>query len=306
MSYALLTLEQVTAMLCIAVITVIIYKLGLIQKESSKSFSNLLLMVVNPVLLFQSFQQEFTQERLIGLGVTLVLSFISFGVMILITNLMVPEKEGRETDIERFGCIYSNCGFVGIPLVQAVFGSEGVFYLSAFMIIFNIMVWTHGLILMTGKNDIRQLMTFVKSPIFVAIILGTIRFFTQIQLPKVANQVVDLIANMNTPLAMIVAGMAVADANLLTILKKRRIYYISMIRLLIIPILFTIVTSFLPIPFLIKATIAIAWACPTATTGTMFAIRYDKDAQYMAEIFSVTTILSIITIPFVIYLIQTL
>lgn len=217
MSYALLTLEQVTAMLCIAVITVIIYKLGLIQKESSKSFSNLLLMVVNPVLLFQSFQQEFTQERLIGLGVTLVLSFISFGVMILITNLMVPEKEGRETDIERFGCIYSNCGFVGIPLVQAVFGSEGVFYLSAFMIIFNIMVWTHGLILMTGKNDIRQLMTFVKSPIFVAIILGTIRFFTQIQLPKVANQVVDLIANMNTPLAMIVAGMAVADANLLTI-----------------------------------------------------------------------------------------
>ena len=100
--------------------------------------------------------------------------------------------------------------------------------------------------------------------------------------------------------------MAIADANIRTVLKKKQIYYIAGIKLFVLPILFVILTAKLPLPILIKSTIAFAMACPTATTGTMFAIRYDKNSEYMAEIFSITTILSIFTIPIVIYLIQIL
>ncbi len=305
MSYALLTLEQVTAMLCIAVITVIIYKCKLLDKKSSKSFSNLLLMVVNPVLIFQSFQQEYTTRRLQGFFITILLSAAAYALMIVVTNLMIRKSSGYEMGVERFGCIYSNCGFIGIPLVQAVYGTEGVFYLSAFMLVFNIMVWTHGLMLITGNSNFKQCKEFFKTPMFAAMVLGLLAFFGRISLPSVPNNVLSMIANMNTPLAMIVAGMAIADANILSVLKKKRIYYIAWIKLFVLPILFVLLTAKLPIPILIKSTIAFAMACPTATTGTMFAIRYDKDSEYMAEIFSITTILSIFTIPIVIYLIQT-
>ena len=306
MSYAILTLEQVTAMLCIAVITVIIYKRKLLDKKCSKSFSNLLLMVVNPALIFQSFQQEYTTGRLQGFFITILLSVVAYVFMILVTNLFIRKNSGFEVGVERFGCIYSNCGFIGIPLVQAVYGSEGVFYLSAFMLVFNIMVWTHGLMLITGNMNVKQCTDFFQTPMFVAIVLGLLAFFCRISLPTVANDVLLMISNMNTPLAMIVAGMAIADANILSVLKKKRIYYIAAIKLLILPMLFVVLTAKLPIPILIKSTIAFAMACPTATTGTMFAIRYDKDPEYMAEIFSITTILSIFTIPIVIYLIQIL
>lgn len=306
MDYAILTLKQVTAMLCIAVITVIIYKRKLIEKESSKSFSNLLLMVVNPALVLQSFQQEYTKERLHGFLITILLSVLSYIIMIGITNLLIKKKGNNEFGVERFGCIYSNCGFVGIPLVQVVFGLEGVFYLSAFLLVFNIMVWTHGLMLITQKSELKQCLEFFKTPMFAAIVLGLIAFFARIKIPSLANNVVSMIANMNTPLAMIVAGIAIADANLLAVIKKKRIYYIAVIKLLILPIVFILLMQKIPIPMLIKSTVAVAMACPTATTGTMFAIRYDKDFEYMAEIFSITTVLSIFTIPIVIYLIQTL
>ena len=306
MNYAILTLNQVTAMLCIAVITVIIYKYKLIEKESSKSFSNLLLMVVNPILVFQAFQQDYTKERLQGFFISILLAATSFLFMIIVTNVLVPKRKKGEIGIERFGCIYSNCGFVGIPLVQAVFGIEGVFYLSAFIMVFNIMVWTHGIMLITEDTNIKQLKEFIKTPMFIAIVLGLVSFFGRIRLPYVANQVVLMLANMNTPLAMIVAGMAIADANLVAVIKKKRIYYIALIKLLVLPIMFMLLIAKLPIPILIKSTIAIAMACPTATTGTMFAIRYKKNFEYMAEIFSITTVLSIFTIPIVIYLTQIL
>ncbi|MFA9462902.1 MAG: AEC family transporter [Velocimicrobium sp.] len=306
MTYALLTLEQVTAMLCIAVITIVIYKRKLIEKESSKSFSNLLLMVINPVLIFESFQQEYTKERLQGFLIAIILSCVTFLFMIMVSSILIRKQKNEEAGVERFACIYSNCGFVGIPLVNALFGPEGVFYLAAFMLVFNIFVWTQGLMLITGNNDKKQILAFFKNPMFAAIVLGLAAFLWQVKLPSVIDQVVSSLSVMNTPLAMIVAGMAVADANILSVLKKKRIYYIAAIKLLIIPILFVLITARLPIPFLIKATVAIAITCPTATTGTMFAIRYDKDSAYMAELFSITTILSIFTIPIVIYLIQTI
>lgn len=306
MLFVVITLKQVIVMLCIAVITIIIYKRHLIEAASSKSFSNLLLMVVNPALVFMSFQKEYTSERLQGLFLTFILAMLSFVLMIGISYIFIHKKGSRNVGMERFGCIYSNCAFIGIPIVQAVIGMEGVFYLSAYMIAFNLFVWTHGLIQITGTKDMSQLKIFLKSPVLAAILLGLASFLLRIPLPETASDVLSMIADMNTPLAMIVAGMAIADADILTMFRKKRIYLVSFVKLLFLPILFILLLSLFKVPEVVKTTIVIASACPAATTGTMFAIKYDKDFMYMAEIFSVTTILSIITIPIVIYLSQIL
>lgn len=303
MEYVLLTLKQVTAMLIIAVITIIIYKKDYIDKKSSKSISNLLLMVVNPALVFYSFQNVYTKERLEGFFFAVLLSFGVHFLGSLLSRLFLG-KNHPYVNLEQFACIYSNCGFIGIPIINAVFGQEGVFYLTGYMIVFNLWVWTHGLMKMTGRHDLKQLKEFLISPMLAAIVLGLITFLGQLPVPELILNTAGMIADMNTPLAMVVAGLAIADANVKGMLKKRRIYLVAFLKLLVIPIVFLLLCSKLPIPFIVKSAIVAAAACPTATTGTMFAIRYGGNAEYMAEMFSITTILSVFTIPIVIYLIQ--
>lgn len=290
-------------MLIIAVITVIIYKRDYIDEKSSRSFSNLLLMVVNPALVFYSFQNEYTKERLEGFFAAVLLSFGAHILGIMLSGIFLG-KNAANLNLERFACVYSNCGFIGIPIIHAVFGPEGVFYLSGYMIVFNVLVWTHGLMQMTGNRDLKQLKEFLFSPMLAAIILGLITFLGRIKMPALILDTTGMIADMNTPLAMIVAGLAIADADFGKMLKKGRIYLVSVIKLLVIPIVLLFLVSGLPVPLIVKSTIVIAAACPTATTGTMFAIRYGGNARYMTEIFSITTILSVISIPIIIYLLQ--
>lgn len=290
-------------MLIIAVITVIIYKRDYIDEKSSRSFSNLLLMVVNPALVFYSFQNEYTKERLEGFFAAVLLSFGAHILGIMLSGIFLG-KNAVNLNLERFACVYSNCGFIGIPIIHAVFGPEGVFYLSGYMIVFNVLVWTHGLMQMTGNRDLKQLKEFLFSPMLAAIILGLITFLGRIKMPALILDTTGMIADMNTPLAMIVAGLAIVDADFGKMLKKGRIYLVSVIKLLVIPIVLLFLVSGLPVPLIVKSTIVIAAACPTATTGTMFAIRYGGNARYMTEIFSITTILSVISIPIIIYLLQ--
>lgn len=290
-------------MLIIAVITVIIYKKDYIDEKSGRSFSNLLLMVVNPALVFYSFQNEYTKERLEGLFIAVLLSFGAHILGIMLSGIFLG-RNAADLNLERFACVYSNCGFIGIPIIHAVFGPEGVFYLSGYMIVFNVLVWTHGLMQMTGNRDLKQLKEFLFSPMLAAIVLGLITFLGKIKIPALILDTTGMIADMNTPLAMIVAGLAIADADFGKMLKKGRIYLVSVIKLLVIPIVLLFLVSGLPVPLIVKSTIVIAAACPTATTGTMFAIRYGGNARYMTEIFSITTILSVISIPIIIYLLQ--
>ena len=102
---------------------------------------------------------------------------------------------------------------------------------------------------------------------------------------------------MNTPLAMIAAGATIAQTNIVKALKKPGLYYVSLIKLIIVPAVVIGMLSFLPVDNVVIGTVILASACPAAATGTLFAIRYKKDSFYAAELFAVTTLLSIITLP---------
>ena len=142
MELSLILLKQVIVMLVYLGLGAIGYKCGLISVEGNKSISNWVLYIANPLLIFISFQQDFSVKLLKGLGMTIIFTIVGYLIFIPLAMLFIGKKENHETEIERFSTIYSNCGFMGIPLAKVLLGNEGVFYITAFNMVFNILVWS--------------------------------------------------------------------------------------------------------------------------------------------------------------------
>ena len=129
-----------------------------------------------------------------------------------------------------------------------------------------------------------------------------ILFFTQIHIPDTIAASMQYIADMNTPLAMMVAGFSVAHSDIKKICTNVQIYRIALTKLIIVPLVVLLFLWIAPFNADIAYPTLIASACPTGTTITMMSIRFDKNAAYASEIFSFTTVLSIITIPLIIFI----
>ncbi len=296
---SIIILKQTTIMLMLILVGVMCRFTKIISDQTNKDLSKFVLQVVNPVMIFMSYQTEYKPELVKNLIICFALSLGTFGVMIILAGLIIRDKEGRDTAVERFSSIYSNCGFMGIPLVNAMYGLEGVFYLTAFITVFNLIVWTHGVILISGEKDFKKVLKVFCSPTIIAIILGIITFFLEIRLPEIPTKALEFISGMNTPMAMVVAGVTMASTNIPELLKKISVYKVCAIKLIIIPVVVALIIAFLPVDIKLKYIVIVAASAPPATTCTLFCLRYGKNSLYASEIFSAGTILSVITLPII-------
>lgn len=298
----ILIFEQLMKMFLIMLLAFFCYKKGLVNQEGNQTVSNLLLLVVNPFVILTVYQTEYDPAMVRGLLYAAAAAAVSHVLAILVTTLVIRPSSGPDYAIERYNAMYSNCGFIGIPLINSVLGSTGVFYLTAYMVAFNIFSWTHGVILMEKKCSFKNLREGLLSPVFIATVIAVFLFFLQIHIPGMVLDSMEYIADMNTPLAMMVAGFSVAQADLPKMCRNARIYFISFIKLLLLPLLMLLVLSFMHMSVEVADTILIATACPSAATGTMMAIRYRQNYTYSSEIFALSTVLSLFTIPMVVFL----
>ena len=281
--------EKIIEMFLILLGGVIVYKAGLIDDKTVPKLSNLLLMFISPLLIFQSYQMEFEMRLFYGLLWTLAASAVTFAVTIVLSELLF-RKKGERTPVEKIAVIYSNSGFIGLPLINGIIGSEGIFYMTAYLTVFNLLLWTHGVLVMGSAGSFKEMCKNLLTPTIIAIFAGVACFVTQLHLPEV-------IGNMNTPLAMIIAGANLAQGNLLKSLQNKRLYLICSVKLILYPLVGLAALWLLHLEFHIAFTVFIGMACPAGASAIMFAERYGKDAKYASEIFVVTTVLSAISIP---------
>lgn len=293
----LLIFEQLMKMFFIMLLAFVCFKIGLVDQNGNKTVSNLLLLIVNPILIITVYQTEYDPELVKGLLLSFAAAAVTHIIGILISTLLIRAGSGTDYCIERFNAMYSNCGFIGIPLIGSVLGTSGVFYLSAYMVMFNLFSWTHGVTLMQKKFSVKSLKEGLLSPMFIATLIAVILFFLRLKIPAVFLDSMNYIADMNTPLAMMVAGFSVAQADIGKMCRNRRIYYTAAIKLLLLPLCTLPFLILFRLPAAVSMTVLIAAACPSATTGTMMAIRYKQNYTYSSEIFSLTTVFSTATIP---------
>jgi len=296
MSIVITTIEQITIMFLIAGAGMAAYRCGILDSEKNKILSDVVLKIVTPALVISSFQTDYSAEKAKGLFVSLLLGILSYAITIFFSMFLIRKTEKFDYKIARFSCSYSNCGYIGLPLAYGIYGKEGVFYMTAFTVIFNILVYSHGAYIMR-KDNYRFSFKKLISPALVGVAIGMILFFCRVKLPYLIDQPMVLLADMNTPLAMLIAGAAIIQVKPDKLKKNLNILLFAFYKLLLFPVIFILLVSLFPLPDTAKMTAVIATACPSAALCIMFSLQNGRDDVYASEIFAVTTLLSIITLP---------
>lgn len=301
MELACTTLTQIAVMFVIIAAGILCSRFGVIDHEKSRTLSGVILKVVTPALIISSFQTELTAEAVRGLYGSLLLGAVSFAISLLVPTWMIKKSRDYDYVVARFSCMYPNCGFIGIPLAYGVFGREGVFYINAFAVIFNLLVYSHGVCIMSSSEYHFSWKRLV-SPGIIGVITGLFLFIMRWKLPYVVLRPMEMLADMNTPLAMLVAGVSMAETDLAGILKAPGVFRLSLYRLILIPALFILASRFIPLPEMVRMTGVLAASCPAAAIGILFSLEYGRDEVYASQLFAMTTILSIVTVPLMVWL----
>ena len=278
-------------------------KKKLISTEGSKVISDIILYFVTPCLIINSLNIKFDSDKLSGLLVCLVAFFVIQIASVLLVCLLF-RKDHISTRVLRFAVVFSNVGYMGLPLQKAVLGDEGVFYGSVCVAAFNVFVWTYGIICMSGDKKQMSVKKLILNPGIIAVTIGIVLFLFSLKLPLPISSAIGSMASLNTPLAMMVIGFNLARSNLLSALKDKRVYLVSFLRLVLVPIVSLFVLWALGLRGTLLVSVIIATSAPVAAATTVFSVKYGADTELSVKLVAFTTLLSIFTMSAIVALAQ--
>ncbi len=299
--------EQVAVLFILIAVGFISGKTVLITESGAKHLTNVVLYLATPCIMVKSFQKvKFSPELLLNLAVCALCAFAIQILSVIICRLIFRSKDESRRIVMRFAAVFSNCGFMSLPLQQAILGDTGVFYGTVFVASFNIIVWSYGLLDMSGDKVGFDIKKIILNPGVLGASAALLLFLLKIQLPEVLLSPIEYIAGLNTPLPMLVIGFYLTRFKFKDSVCDLGIYAVSAVRLLLIPCAALFVMKLCSVDTDIIVSCTIAASAPVAATTTMFAAKFNRDADLSVGLVSVTTILSIITMPVIIALAQTI
>ena len=301
MSLAITLLNQIIKMFLMMAVGYVLYRRKTIGDAATATMSTLLLMVATPCTLITSFNQEYSSEKLRGLLVAFALSMLVYLFNIMASRLLC----GKEDRTGKFCVIFSNAGFIGIPLVTGMYGIEAVFYLSPFVVCFYLFVWTVGVYLMSGSRDAVTFRKVATNPCIWAMAVGVFVFLMPVKPPAPVMGAVSTLGALNTPLAMLVLGAYLGKTNLFDMFNNKKAYYISFCRLILLPGVALLAFKLLPQEYRgIGMIVLTGAAAPVGALAPVFAQMFHRDTDEGAQIVSLSTLFCILTMPILIMLAQ--
>ncbi len=296
----------------------ILRKLKLIDGGFSKNLSLLVLYIAQIALLLHSYIIEFKPEVLSGIAQVFVVSFLIHSILFIIARNLFKKAPASAKKVLQFGLIFSNAGYMGIPVINDVFGPEFTIYATIYTVWFNIFAFSLGRLIYTGDKKYMSIKEAIINPAVIPIIIGFIIFITgggtwiqnAIKEPsalgvgvKVFYDVFTTLKNMVAPATMLVIGARLADIDFKGILKDKYMYPFVALRLLILPAIVFVLLKVLNVLSLIDATsmsiLLILSSTPAAALTSMFAELYDGDSPYAGKLVALTTVLSVLTMPII-------
>ncbi len=298
-----LVANQVFIMLILVLVGFALTKRGLISEKGSADISNILLTAVTPCVIINAYQIDFEMNVLKEIIISFAISIMITVFGIVVSKICFKgEKDFEKNTIKRFTSIYSNCGFMGIPLLEATMGSRGVLIGSAYLATFNVFVWTHGLSMFSKDKGGFKIKSLLTNPGVMGVVIAMVLFFSGIRLGGTVKVCVNYVASMNTPLAMVLLGTYLARSELAEALKNKSVLTVSFVRLLLIPVLSVFILRLFNVDSFVATSLILSAACPAAAICAMFAQKTNHDTSFPSQIVSVSTVLSILTLPLVAYL----
>ena len=295
--------KQVGILFALMVVGFLCNRRKLLNAVAIKGVTELLVLIVTPCVIVHSFiQQKFAVSLLGDLGWALAVSVFAHVVGAAIAFLCLHDRNPNRGGVLRFAAIFSNAGFMGIPLEYALLGADGVFFGAMYVVVFNLVCWSLGVAVMCrGMKNVGLRALFVNAGT-VGVALGLPFFLFSLKLPEVVGRPIQMLADLNTPLAMIMVGWYLAETDFRPVLRCGAAYGVAALRLVAVPLV--VIAAFVGVRACVPAlnpvmavAISTAAAAPTAALTTVIAARYDKDVSTATSLVSGTTLLSILTMP---------
>lgn len=295
----MLVADTVASLFLIILIGIYATKKNILTDELNKGLRALLLQITLPLLIINSFSFSFDE----GMGKKIFLSFIysvaAFIIAGVISKITLIKIKGEKNKILHFANVFSNCGFIGFPIINSIYGAEGVIYTSIFNMVFSIVLWTYGVMLFSdsfSKKDIKKVLI---NPGVVAVYIGIPMILFNIQLPKSLFDATKIVGDMTAPLSMLIVGNILSKVKIKEIFNSWTIYYGAFIKMILIPLGMYLFSILVKDSSNVINTIIILEAMPAAAMTSIFAADFNKDKEYAAIIIFITTFISIITIPII-------
>lgn len=293
-------LTQVVILLILILIGVLLTKAKVLNENGVKCMTNIVLLLVTPCVIIKSFIREFDHNTLKKLLISFLIAFLSHIGFIILSHLIIKDKDKKKEKVLRFGSVFSNCGFMSIPLQQALLGDEGVFYASSYVAIFNLFIWSYGIITMSGDKKYLSPKKLIFSPGIIGITIGLIIFLCSIPVPKIIAEPISYLAGLNTPLPMIIIGFHLANSDVLDAIKNLKCIFAIAFRLVILPIIALGIFYLCGVREVMLISSVISWCAPVAAITTMFSSKFGADTSLSVNFVSLSTIISLITMPLII------
>lgn len=307
----LLVIKQLIVMIIIAVAAFVVSKAFKFGTKEQQFVSKTLIYFINPCLIVNRFNGEFQMEKLKAFLVVLSIAVALHFAMIIVALLFCRSKSkdsedlqgSRDLDsIDRIAVVFTNCGFIGIPLIDGIFPvSQGVFYLMAFIVTFNIFLWTFGYKMLCGKVNFKKLIT---NPNIIAVLIGFIIFCLPCKFPQIISTPLTLISSMNTAMAMFLLGLLFANFHGFQKSYIARMIKLCVLRFVVVmvvslAIVFAFYNIFASVPHirLMCYVCYIASLCPVGMSVSSFSVLFNKDESYAGLSVLVTSVVCVVTLP---------
>lgn len=280
----------------------VLMKIHLLDEEFNKKLNKLVLSLITPCLILSSVLKSGGQSKsiviyifLIAVVVYVLLPIISY-ILVIVLKIEKPKR-----GLFMFMTIFSNTGFMGFPIMKSIFGDTAVFYTAIFNMVFNIEVFTLGIMLMNyGQEKIQLEWKNLLSPGIVSSLMAIIIYFLEIPVPSVVMNVCSSIGDMTTPLAMLLIGASLSKISFKDIFGDLKLYPFTFVKQILLPfIAFPVICYFISDPFIQGVTL-LNLAMPVGNMAVLFATQYNRDTQMAAKTVFMTTLFSVVSIPFIV------
>lgn len=298
--------QQVLVLFILIAVGFVCGKTGMITEHASKKMTDIVLYVVTPCVMVNAFQREFSFDLLTQVFIAAGIAAAILTASVFLVKLIFHDKDEARKKVLQFAVVFSNCGFMSLPLQKALLGDEGQFFGSIFVAVFNVFAWTYGLADMSGDKKQLSIKKLALNPGIIGVIVAVLLFAFGVRLPGVISQPVLHLANLNTPLPMLIIGFYLSNADFKKAFTDGGAYIAMATRLAVIPA--AVLFALAPFGLNSKMVIAfvIASSAPTAATTTMFAAKFDRDVELSVSVVAASTLISILSMPLVVSLAYTI
>lgn len=275
---------------------VVVTKLGILTTAGRKCLTDLVIDLVLPCNIIMSFYVEMSFELLISTAKVFLFAFAVQLLQLGLSKVLYNHVHGKRKKVMEYGTICSNAGYMGNPVVEGIYGAEGLLYASVYLIPARLFLWSAGLMCFTQADKKTVFKNLAKHPCIIAVEIGFVLMLSQVTLPVLLENTIRSVGNCTTALSMFTIGGVVAESDLKTMFSRDNGYY-CFVRLIFVPALVLAGGMLLRVDALILGISVVLAGMPVGTTTTLLATKYDGDADFASKCTVLSTLFSMVTVP---------